>query len=80
MPNVGLFSVESSRKTFGLTPLEKEVIGLTVTGYTSEERAKRIGISEPALRLHITSICDKLCVSNEFELLLFALHHQLIDS
>ena len=80
MPNGGSFSVESSMKSFGLTPLEKEVIGLTATGYTIEERAQRIGISKPALRLHITSICEKLRVSNEFELLLFALTHQLINS
>lgn len=80
MPKVGSFSVESSRKNFGLTPLEKEVIALTVTGYSIEERAKRIGISSPDLKLHLTSICEKLRVSNQFELILFVLYHQLIDT
>lgn len=80
MPNEGLFSVEAGRKNFGLIPLEKQAIALTVAGYSSEESAKRIGISEPALGLHLTSICDKLHVSNQFELILFALYHQLIDT
>ena len=76
----GLFSVEASRKDFGLTPLEKQVIALSVAGYTSKESTKRIGISGPALRLHLTSIYDKLRVSNQFELILFALYYQLIDN
>ena len=80
MPNEALFSVEASRKDFGLIPLEKQVIALTVAGYSSEESAKRIGISEPVVRLHLTSICEKLRGSNQFELILFALYHQLIDT
>ena len=80
MPNVGSSPVESGRKNLGLTPLEKKLIALTVTGYSSEERAKRIGISSPALRLHLTSIRQKLRVSNQFEMILFALYHQLVDT
>ncbi len=80
MPNEGPLSVEGNRNEFGLIRLEKQVIALTVAGYSSQETAKRIGTAEPALRLHFTSICDKLRVSNEFELILFALHHQLVDT
>ena len=80
MPTEGLFSFEANRKDFGLIRLEKQIIALTVAGYSSEETAKRIGISEPALGLHLTSIYDKLRVSNQFELILFALYHQLINS
>jgi DNA-binding CsgD family transcriptional regulator len=80
MPNEGPLSVEVNRNDFGLIQLEKQVIALTVAGYSGRETAKRIGISEPALRLHITSICDKLRVSSRFELILFALHHQLVDT
>ena len=79
MPNAGLLSVEINRNGFGLIRLEKQVIALIVAGYSSQEAAKRIGISEPATRLHVTCICDKLRVSNQFELVLFALHHQLVD-
>jgi DNA-binding CsgD family transcriptional regulator len=79
MPNAGLLPVEVNRIDFGLIELEKQVIALTVAGYSSQEAAKRIGLSEPATRLHIACICDKLRVSNQFELVLFALHHQLVD-
>ena len=80
MSNEEPLSVASGRKGFALIPLEKQVIAITVAGYSSEESAKRIGISEPAVRLHLTSICDKLRVSNQFELILFALYHQPIDT
>ncbi|MGD0226255.1 MAG: LuxR C-terminal-related transcriptional regulator [Terriglobia bacterium] len=80
MLHEGLSSVEASRKRFGLIPLDKHVIALTVAGYSSEESAKRIGISEPAFRLHLTSVCEKLHVSNQFELVLSAIYYQLIDS
>ena len=79
MPNAGLLSIEVNRNDFGLIELEKQVVALTVAGYSSQEAAKRIGISEPAARLHINCICDKLRVSNQFELVLFALQHQLVD-
>jgi DNA-binding CsgD family transcriptional regulator len=79
MPNAGLLSVEVNRIDFGLIELEKQIIALAVAGYSSQEAAERIGITEPSARLHIASICDKLRVSNQFELVLFALHHQLVE-
>jgi two-component system response regulator NreC len=79
MPDGGPSSNKVNRIEFGLIRLERHVIALVVAGYSSQEAAKRIGISEPAIRLHITCICDKLRVSNQFELVLFALHHHLVD-
>ena len=72
--------VKAGRNDFGLNPVEKQVIALTVAGYSSEEIAKRIGISEPAMRRHFTNICEKLQVSDQLELVLFAIYHQLIDT
>ena len=37
------------KKDFGLLRVEKQVIALTVDGYSSEQIAKRIGISESVL-------------------------------
>jgi DNA-binding CsgD family transcriptional regulator len=78
--NEGLLPVEARRKGFGLTPLERQVIAFLVAGLSNEESAKRIGISGPALRLHRARIYDKLRVSNQLELILFALCNQLIDT
>jgi DNA-binding CsgD family transcriptional regulator len=80
MPKEGLLSDEVNRTDRGLIPLEKQVIALAVAGYSRAESAKIIGISEPAFRLHLTGICGKLGVSNEFDLILFALHYQLVDA
>jgi DNA-binding CsgD family transcriptional regulator len=80
VPNEGLSFVEASRKDFDLTPLERQIVALTDAGYSSQESAKRVGISEPALKRRLSRICDKLRVSNPLELILFALHRQLTDT
>jgi len=71
-------SAASRWKDFGLNPFEGRLIGLMVAGYTSEESTRRLGISEPALQQHLMDILDKLKVADRLELVLFALHHQLI--
>jgi DNA-binding CsgD family transcriptional regulator len=63
-----------------LSPLEKRFIALTMAGYSRQQRAKIIGISESTLRRRLLSICDKLDVAGELELVLFALHYQLLDT
>ena|ERR1035437_5826222 len=78
--NDGQFSSGVKRKDFGLLGLEKQIIALTVDGYSTKETAERIGINEPAVGVQLTSIYQKLHVSNQFELILFAVYHQLIDS
>ena len=80
MQHDDLFSEKVNATTLGLIRLEKQVIALTMDGFSTEETAKRIGISKVALRLHFKSIYDKLGVSNQFELILFALYHHLIDT
>ena len=79
MQNEEPLSVASRRKDFGLNPHEERLIALIAAGYTRKESAQRLGISEQALRQHLGNIYDKLKVSNDFELILFALHHQLTD-
>lgn len=78
--NDGRFSGGVKRKDFGLLRLEKQIIALTVDGYSCGEAATTIGISEPTLALYLTSIYDKLHVSNQLERIIFTVHHQLIDT
>lgn len=61
-----------------LTPLEKQVIALALAGFSSKETAQRIGVSDLQIRKLLRDITAKLGVSNQLELVLFALHHQLI--
>jgi DNA-binding NarL/FixJ family response regulator len=66
-------------KDLCLTPREKRVIALVIAGHTDKDIAHEFGVSEQTINHHIASISNKLGVSNRLELLLFALHHRLID-
>ena len=67
-----------SRKHFGLTPRELEVIAVIVGGYSNSDIALKLSISEKTVKHHLTNIFEKLGVSNRLELALFALHHNLV--
>jgi two-component system, NarL family, nitrate/nitrite response regulator NarL len=66
------------RKTFGLTERELEVVMTVVAGFSNKEIGERLSISENTVKHHLTSIFDKLGVSNRLELALFSIHHRLI--
>ena len=69
-----------TRKHFGLTPRELEIISLILGGLSNGDIASRFSISEKTVKHHLTNIFDKLGVSNRLELALFALHHKLEPS
>jgi two-component system, NarL family, nitrate/nitrite response regulator NarL len=69
-----------TRKQFGLTPRELEIIGVILGGYSNNDIANRFTISEKTVKHHLTNIFDKLGVSNRLELALFALHHNLAEA
>ncbi len=71
---------EPRRKTFGLTPREKEVITSIVSGYTNRDIAQKFSISEQTVKHHLTNIFDKLGVSSRLELALFAVNHRLVET
>ena len=71
---------QTTRKQFGLTPRELEVIGVILAGYSNNDIAAKFSISEKTVKHHLTNIFDKLGVSNLLELALFALHHHLVET
>jgi DNA-binding NarL/FixJ family response regulator len=73
-------SAKPTRKQFGLTPRELEIIGVILGGYSNNDIATRFAISEKTVKHHLTNIFDKLGVSNRLELALFALHHNLAEA
>jgi DNA-binding NarL/FixJ family response regulator len=64
-------------RRFKLTPREIEIIRAVVDGQANKEIAGRLGVAEPTVKHHLTSIFDKVGVSNRLELALFALHHNV---
>ncbi|MBI4463263.1 MAG: response regulator transcription factor, partial [Acidobacteria bacterium] len=70
---------ERPSKKFGLTPRELEIVSAVVSGYSNKEIAQKFFLSEDTIKHHITSIFNKMGVSNRLELAVAALHHKLVE-
>lgn len=64
-------------KINSLTAREREVVTLVGEGLKNRDIAARLFISETTVRHHLTSIFDKLGVSDRFELAIYAYRHGL---
>jgi two-component system nitrate/nitrite response regulator NarL len=71
---------KDSRRNFGLTPRELDVVESIVSGFTNREIAKKHSISEQTVKHHLRSVFDKVGVSNRLELALFAINHRLVSN
>jgi two-component system nitrate/nitrite response regulator NarL len=67
-----------TRKTYGLTPRELEVVGCIVEGCSNRDIAKQFSLSEETVKRHLSNIFDKTGVSTRLELALFAIAHTLV--
>jgi two-component system, NarL family, nitrate/nitrite response regulator NarL len=67
-------------RPYGLTNREVEIVSTIVDGCTNKEIAQRFSLSEDTVKHHLTSIFDKLGVSNRLELAMFAVNHRLLES
>lgn len=65
------------RKTFGLTPRERELVSLVAAGYSNKAIAERCNIREDTVKHHLSNIFDKTGMSTRVELALFALRNSL---
>jgi DNA-binding NarL/FixJ family response regulator len=63
-----------------LTPRESEIVQLVAEGLNTERIARELLISQATVKNHLTSILDKLGVTNKFELAVYALRHGLDKS
>lgn len=52
---------------------------LVCSGYTNREIARTLDGNETTIKRYLLSICDKLQVANRLELVLFAVHHGLLE-
>jgi DNA-binding NarL/FixJ family response regulator len=70
-------SAESRRK-FGLTSHELEILAAVVGGYSYNETAQKLSISEVDVVEELAEVSHKLGVEGRLELALFAIHHGLL--
>lgn len=67
-----------SRKEYGLTTRELEIVTEISAGHSNREVGQRFSICERTVKHHLTSIFDKVGVSSRLELALFAVKHRLV--
>ena len=70
---------KKEKARFNLTGREREILAAIVAGCTNKEIAQRFSLSEDTVKHHLTSIFDKVGVSNRLELALFAINKRLLD-
>lgn len=64
----------------GLTPREKEIVALIVTGASNKDIAWQLGLNEQTVKNHLRKIFDKLHVANRVELALSAVERRLVTA
>ncbi len=78
--NQGTVPAKTDGEGLDLTQLEKQILTLTMAGYSLPERAGLLGLGQHTLRLCLLKICERFKVEGEFELMLFAVYHKLLDA
>lgn len=66
-----------SEKIAAITSREREIANLVCEGLKNKEIAHRLSISEATVRNHLTSVLNKLKLSDRFELALYFYRHGL---
>jgi len=64
----------------GLTPKEKEIIGLAAKGFTNRDIATTLKISENTVKSHFADIFGKLGVSNRTQAIMICMANGIIEN
>ena len=65
---------------YDLTPREREIFALVVSGCSNKDAAQRLELSVETVKHRLTSVFDKVGVSSRLELALFAAAHGLLEA
>jgi two-component system nitrate/nitrite response regulator NarL len=68
-----------SQRISSLTPRERQIVVLITEGLSNKDISDRLFISEATARNHVTSILDKLELTNRFQLVVYAFRRGLVS-
>jgi DNA-binding NarL/FixJ family response regulator len=71
-------AAHDGQRDSGLTPRELDIVRLVANGLSSAEAAKRLGISEGTVKIHLHKVYKKLKVQSRVELVLYAQSRRLV--
>ena len=71
------YAIEEVRKVSALTSREQDVLGYVASGISNQEIAKRLGISEGTVKVHVKHTLKKLNFRSRVELAVWAAEHGL---
>lgn len=69
------YAIEEVRKVSALTSRELDVLGYVASGISNQEIAKRLGISEGTVKVHVKHTLKKLNFRSRVELAVWAAEH-----
>ena len=64
--------------TLELTPRESEVLSCITRGYSNREIAEELGIAEKTVRIHVSSLLDKMGARDRTQATIYALQRGLV--
>ena len=70
--------VAETPKPIELTDRQREILSAVARGFTTEDIAGLLGISQSAVKQHVTHVCEKLGASNRSEAAAIAIRRQLV--
>jgi DNA-binding NarL/FixJ family response regulator len=73
-------TTEALREQFGITSREHEILTRLTLGRSNRRIARELGVTEEAIKYHLTNVYRKLRVKNRTEAARFAFEHGLADA
>lgn len=77
-PHVALDRLAERTPAVELTPRETEVLGCITRGHSNREIAEELGIAEKTVRIHVSSLLDKMGARDRTQATIYALQRGLV--